>query len=37
MDAQRVAHPSVEERRARGKELRKQTPPSSHAKLEAGR
>ena len=31
MDAQRVAHPSVKERRAQGKELRKQTPPSSHA------
>jgi uncharacterized protein (DUF2252 family) len=27
----RVAHPSVEERRARGKEARDQTPPSSHA------
>ena len=25
-----VAHPTVEERRARGKELRKRTPPSSH-------
>ena len=31
MDAQRVVHPSVKERRAQGKELRKQTPPSSHA------
>ena len=31
MDAQRVAHPTVEERRTRGKELRTQTPPSSHA------
>jgi uncharacterized protein (DUF2252 family) len=32
MDAQRVVHPSVADRRALGKELRKQTPPSSHAK-----
>jgi len=31
-DATKIAHPSIEERRARGKELRKQTPPSSHAK-----
>jgi hypothetical protein len=27
----RVEHPSVEERRAKGKEARKRTPPSSHA------
>jgi hypothetical protein len=26
----RIAHPSVEERRAHGKEARDQTPPSSH-------
>ena len=32
MDAQKVAHPSVEERKAAGKALRKETPPSSHAK-----
>ena len=31
MAVKRVAHPSVEERRARGKEARDQTPPSSHA------
>ena len=31
-DTTKVAHPSIEERRARGKELRKQTPPSSHSK-----
>src|SRR5215217_1276850 len=30
MAVKRVAHPSVEERRARGKEARDQTPPSSH-------
>ena len=30
MDETRIEHPSVEERRAQGKELRKQTPPSSH-------
>jgi uncharacterized protein (DUF2252 family) len=28
--AARIAHPSVEERRARGKKLRKKIPPSSH-------
>ena len=27
----RVPHPSVDERRARGKEARDRTPPSSHA------
>ena len=32
MDPQKIAHPSVKERRALGKELRQQTPPSSHAK-----
>jgi uncharacterized protein (DUF2252 family) len=31
MAVKRVAHPSVEERRARGKEARDQMPPSSHA------
>ena len=31
-DATKLVHPSIGERRARGKELRKQTPPSSHAK-----
>lgn len=31
-DTTKIAHSSVEERRARGKELRKLTPPSSHAK-----
>ena len=31
MAVKRVAHPSVEERRARGKEARSRTPPSSHA------
>ena len=30
MAVQRVAHPSVEERRARGKEARSRMPPSSH-------
>jgi uncharacterized protein (DUF2252 family) len=30
MAVKRVAHPSVEERRARGKEARSRTPPSSH-------
>ena len=30
-DATKIAHPSIKERRALGKELRKQTPPSSHA------
>ncbi len=31
MDAPRVEHPDIEERRARGKAARKETPPSSHA------
>ena len=31
MAVKRVAHPSVEERRARGMEARSRTPPSSHA------
>jgi uncharacterized protein (DUF2252 family) len=31
-DATKIAHPSVKDRRALGKALRKQTPPSSHAK-----
>jgi uncharacterized protein (DUF2252 family) len=31
MAARKVAHPSVEERRARGKEARKRIPPSSHS------
>jgi uncharacterized protein (DUF2252 family) len=31
MDAQKIAHRSVKDRRTLGKELRKQTPPSSHA------
>ena len=30
-DATKIAHPSVKERRVLGKELRAQTPPSSHA------
>ena len=30
MAVKKVAHPSVEERRARGKEARSRTPPSSH-------
>jgi len=29
-DSARIEHPSVEERRARGKKLRKKVPPSSH-------
>jgi hypothetical protein len=32
MEVQRIEHPSVEERRGRGRALRKQTPPSGHAK-----
>ncbi len=32
MEVQRIEHPSVEQRRARGKALKKQTPPSGHAK-----
>ena len=31
MELTKVPHPSVEERRARGKALRQETPPSSHA------
>jgi hypothetical protein len=30
MAGERVANPSVEERRARGEEARSRTPPSSH-------
>ena len=32
MEAKRIEHPSLDERRAQGKGLRKQTPPSGHAK-----
>ena len=35
--ATRIEHPSVEERRANGKNLRKQTPQSSHAGWKPGR
>jgi uncharacterized protein (DUF2252 family) len=31
MASTKIEHPTVEERKARGKEARKQTPPSSHA------
>jgi uncharacterized protein (DUF2252 family) len=32
MEPQRIAHPSVKDRRALGKKMREQTPPSSNAK-----
>ncbi len=35
MPARKIAHPSLEERRARGKEARKQTPIPGHAGWEA--
>ena len=31
MAAQRIAHPSIDERKARGREARERTPPSSHS------
>ena len=31
MAVQEIAHPSIDERRAAGKQTRERTPPSSHA------